>query len=51
MFTLCIMQPIIDYRITLGLRTTNQSVERMAAGGRRSRVRPPWAATIAHFFR
>jgi hypothetical protein len=28
-----------------------QPVERMAAGGRRSRVRSSWAAAIAHFFR
>jgi hypothetical protein len=29
----------------------NQTVERMAAGGRRLRVRTSWAAAIAHFFR
>jgi hypothetical protein len=29
----------------------NQSVERMAAGGRRLRVRSFWAAAIAHFIR
>lgn len=29
----------------------NQSVERMAAGGRRSRTRAPWTAAIAHFGR
>jgi hypothetical protein len=33
------------------LKSANQSVERMAAGGRRSRVRAPWAAAIAHFGR
>jgi hypothetical protein len=29
--------------------SANQTVERMAAGGRRSRVRESWAAAIAHF--
>jgi hypothetical protein len=29
----------------------NQSVERMAAGGRRFQIRLPGAAAIAHFYR
>jgi hypothetical protein len=29
--------------------SANQTVERMAAGGRRSRLRESWAAAIAHF--
>jgi len=32
-------------------KSANQSVERMAAGGRRLRIRAPWAAAIAHFSR
>ena len=30
-------------------KRANQSVERMAAGGRRLRVRASWAAAIAQF--
>jgi hypothetical protein len=33
------------------LKSANQSVERMAAGGWCLRVCAPWAAAIAHFFR
>lgn len=31
-------------------QSANQSVERMAAGGRRSQVRASWADAIADFF-
>ncbi|MEY3481067.1 MAG: hypothetical protein RIQ71_1842 [Verrucomicrobiota bacterium] len=33
------------------MNAPNQSMERLAAGGRRSRIRESWAAAIAHFFR
>jgi hypothetical protein len=33
------------------MTVANKSVERMAAGGFRSRIRASWAAAIAHFWR
>jgi hypothetical protein len=41
----------MEMELVVMKKKPNQPVERMAAGGRRSRVRASWAAAIAHFCR